>query len=813
MVNVDGAPNGYCVHESCLDKIRAANHELQSLCGGGNGTISLKPSASRPQVNLEQRGKDYRAILTEKYYRPLVDTMAISKCSTDGWTAQQHFHAWLEILPADAVIWLGERNDSGYDGAEVHFQTRGYWQQNLASPPWCFTCPASFRAGCTSRSNENVERPLFLVVESDDLSKEETCAVFRWLQEEIGLTLHCIVDTAGKSLHGWFDVPSSLQLRHELKPFLYGLGCDPKMFTPSQPCRVPGALRDGRLQRLIYLKPDGGPVRQQRLVSDVLALEDKDPAAEPQIGVVLDQTAADPLQPLKSLLAANPDADLDAIQKALREMRGFMAGKDRLAVDCAREAAVSLLKQFTIGIKSPARLVNGALAGLDGSAEDEGGGSALPMTDPEHWPEPVDGVDLCAQIHATVKRFIVMSDSAATAYVLWLLFSHSHDAARISPILCFTSPTMRCGKTTCLELLDRLARRTLLTSNISPGAVYRAVEESGATLIMDEAETYTHDGDGIRGILNSGHTKRAAYVVRCVGEEKRARRFKTWCPKAVALIGKLAATLQDRSIQVSLERKKTTDHVERLGDLPEDALDSLRSQCFRWAQDHLEILKGTRVHRLPGLHDRAFDNWRPLLAIAEVVGGEWPERARQAAIALSGGAGEEVAGKSEILLQDIRTLYDAMKPQDGLLFSTEIVKGLVEMEGHPWADYGRGRELTVNQLAKLLRPFSITPRTGRRGEDRAKGYYRDDLEEAFTRYLPDCNRDIVTMPDSIGPNALFQTVTEINCHDPKKCQTPRLPAVVTMSRHENPSPAVCVSEMPPLPDLTAPQPPLAQENV
>jgi hypothetical protein len=31
------------------------------------------------------------------------------------------------------------------------------------------------------------------------------------------------------------------------------LGCDAKMFNASQPCRLPGALRDGNFQKLIYL--------------------------------------------------------------------------------------------------------------------------------------------------------------------------------------------------------------------------------------------------------------------------------------------------------------------------------------------------------------------------------------------------------------------------------------------------------------------------------------------------------------------------------------------------------------------------------
>ena len=39
-----------------------------------------------------------------------------------------------------------------------------------------------------------------------------------------------------------------------------------------------------------------------------------------------------------------------------------------------------------------------------------------------------------------------------------------------------------------------------------------------------------------------------------------------------------------------------------------------------------------------GIEDRNADVWEPLLAIAEAAGGDWPQRAREAAIALVGAA-------------------------------------------------------------------------------------------------------------------------------------------------------------------------------
>jgi hypothetical protein len=68
-------------------------------------------------------------------------------------------------------------------------------------------------------------------------------------------------------------------------------------------------------------------------------------------------------------------------------------------------------------------------------------------------------------------------------------------------------------------LLARLAPRPLLSSNISPAALFRIVEKYCPTLLVDEADSFLRDKEELRGILNSGHTRDAAYVVRTVGDD------------------------------------------------------------------------------------------------------------------------------------------------------------------------------------------------------------------------------------------------------------------------------------------------------
>ena len=55
------------------------------------------------------------------------------------------------------------------------------------------------------------------------------------------------------------------------------------------------------------------------------------------------------------------------------------------------------------------------------------------------------------------------------------------------------------------------------------------------------------------------------------------------------------------------------------------------------------------------MNDRARDNWEPLLAIAEACGGDWPARARDAALRLSGIDEDETLGIQ--LLEDLQWLF------------------------------------------------------------------------------------------------------------------------------------------------------------
>ena len=133
------------------------------------------------------------------------------------------------------------------------------------------------------------------------------------------------------------------------------------------------------------------------------------------------------------------------------------------------------------------------------------------------------------------------------------------------------------------------------------------------------------------------------------------------------------------------------------------------------------------------LNDRAADDWRPLLAVADIAGGEWPERARAAAIALKRNNSDDQSS-GVMLLDDIRAILEETGVEK--LATSTILEQLHAMEHRPWPEYHPGKPITDRQIAKLLGPFGISPSTIRLDDKSTpKGYRKSAFQDAFDRYL------------------------------------------------------------------------------
>jgi putative DNA primase/helicase len=358
--------------------------------------------------------------------------------------------------------------------------------------------------------------------------------------------------------------------------------------------------------------------------------------------------------------------------------------------------------------------------------------AASRFSDPEPWPYPVDGATLLGEIAGQMERYLVTPKGTSALVALWILHTYCLDAFNVSPYLAFVSPTKQCGKSTAMKLLTGLVRCPLAAANASGPAIYRAIDAYKPTLILDEADSFVTSSEELRGILNAGHTRRLAFVLRCSGEDHEPKEFSVWAPKALASIGNLQATIMDRSIVIEMQRKVPTDVVSRLDDgiLDSPVFEKLKRQCQRWAEDNFDQLKQCSIDLDPSLNDRTADNWMTMMKIANVA--RWEGPAISALINLSKRT-YDVDDLGVMVLSDIRDLFSLRKVQ--VLSSEEITKQLNSLEERPWSNLNAGKGLTKSYLARLLRPYHVTPGTVRVGARTPKGYKRKAFLVSWDRYL------------------------------------------------------------------------------
>jgi hypothetical protein len=209
----------------------------------------------------------------------------------------------------------------------------------------------------------------------------------------------------------------------------------------------------------------------------------------------------------------------------------------------------------------------------------------------------------------------------------------------------------------------------------------------------------------------------------------------------MAAIGRLPDTLSDRCIVIRMQRRTRREPCDRLRSL--DAAD-LKRQCLRFVLDHQQEIRAASPAIPEKLNDRAADVWEPLLALADLAGAHWPALAREAAAHLA----EMAQDQSPIgsLLFDIFCIF-TINRQDRLL-SRNLVEELAAYSDRPWADALGGRPLTERWLAVRLSPYGIHPRIFRTDGSRARGYFKQDMQDAFRRYIPKSEIEALTAETS-----------------------------------------------------------------
>jgi len=265
IVYLDRIPTIHCVHANCKSAVDTMNRKLRPAIlnpdDDEGGTLRKLTEDEKARIKerenslrLRRRAAKSLPKMLRDYAWPYGQILADSPVALSE-NSSNHWRMLLSRFPQDDVVWIGGKFDSGKPEHAAHFRRVEEWLQK-SSMTGPLICPASFKNTSCARTNDNILARRFLVVESDTLSRDEVGAVFKWLHAGCDLKLVAIVDTGGKSLHAWFDFADCEERLDDLKHILPSLQCDPKLFTPSQPVRLPGVLREGetvKMQRLVWL--------------------------------------------------------------------------------------------------------------------------------------------------------------------------------------------------------------------------------------------------------------------------------------------------------------------------------------------------------------------------------------------------------------------------------------------------------------------------------------------------------------------------------------------------------------------------------
>ncbi len=300
-----------CLHTACEDAVRDLNAELRRQFKGSH-CRTVRTPADRERARHEKRLREIEARARLKLLPSLLElppVMIEDWINASPYTipdpVEDHWRLMLAgLFRPDDIVWAGELHESGDPCFQHCFRSVKEWLKRRSSPgPQ--VCAATFQEGTYSREKKAVRRKDFHVIESDLVTKTAFGNVIRWLQKHY--VLRCLVDTGGKSIHAWFELPAlhtdtgikvpdcpeigdrseeaerrwklvgRLQRarerkekaivadyhreREELFALLKGLGCDSAMFNFNATARLPGCQRldDGGnvigIQRMIYFNP------------------------------------------------------------------------------------------------------------------------------------------------------------------------------------------------------------------------------------------------------------------------------------------------------------------------------------------------------------------------------------------------------------------------------------------------------------------------------------------------------------------------------------------------------------------------------
>lgn len=358
----------------------------------------------------------------------------------------------------------------------------------------------------------------------------------------------------------------------------------------------------------------------------------------------------------------------------------------------------------------------------------------------------VDGTELVNELKDVFAKHLVLPDGCALVLALWTMHTYAVDLWRYTPRLFIYSPVPGCGKSVLLGLLSLFCYKSSVTGNTTTSSVFRTIDKyRPVTILIDEVECFAQGNEQMRALIDTGYDKILGYIDRTEVNKKNFEPKKFYCFSAMAMAGleKLHSSVMSRSILIMMKKKKETERVE-IFNIDEMAAKAVvvQSKILRWITDNTDVLYACNPSFIKNMENRTQDIWRPLFAIAKTISDDCFADLQRAATTMLNDKSDDVVDDCT-LLKDVKTIFDDTGAER--LSTNELLQRLYDISEHGWGlkEYGQCM-LNPHTLARRLLKFCIKPVQWRDGDCRYRGYMRENMEDAFERYIPVSNCDSVT---------------------------------------------------------------------
>jgi hypothetical protein len=359
--------------------------------------------------------------------------------------------------------------------------------------------------------------------------------------------------------------------------------------------------------------------------------------------------------------------------------------------------------------------------------------------------QPVDGAAMLDEIVAAINRFnAALPPGSAETIALWTVMTYAlyPCGLRFAPRLMVRKPVSNAGGTNLVTVLLYLVRRPKYNSGITEANYLRQASKR-RTIIVDECDGALKGNTKLVKMMLAGHGHQGieTRIIKNVPVD-----FKVFGPLITCGNGDYGPpTLHNRSFVLPVKRMMESEAADAFDpDLDAPALRTIREKIMRWVEDHVDAIRECRpqLDRALALN-RQRDNILTLLKIADTVGGEWSQRAREALTALT--ARDRPLDENEMLIGDIAeilldpTVMVGDPPQRigadrGFVFSADLCELLKQRFPHRGLyETGWGQA----KLASMLRTFDIFTDGQRRKGQVLRAYRRADFDDLIARYAPD----------------------------------------------------------------------------